>query len=1075
MKRVSVVLIVTILAAVMSYCQSSGQVEAAQARLIIREVSLGRLNPDVYPDTITVSPDGKRVAYAAIRGDNTIVVVDGVAGNKHDLVGYYRLSFSPDSKRLAYSAPAVDSNEYCIVVDGVEGQKYGWVGRPRFSSDGKHIAYAAYGRDGTAIVTDGVEGKQYDRTGWPRFSPDGKRLAYAAQSDGKWMMVVNGVEGRKYDDVGRSRFSPDSKRLAYPASRGDKAIMVVDGVEIAKGFDEVEVRCFSPDSKRFAYAGRRGDSWSLVVDGVEGEGYEWIGHVDFSPDSRRVGYLAQPEGEGWRLVLDGVEGEAYDLIPYFCFNSTGERTAHQVDREDSQFVVVDGVEGKTYKEVGRVYFTSDGKQVVYSAKLHGKWIIVVGEEEVREYDFLLQRGEIHFDAPRQLRFAAVRNGAILRVEIEIAGGEPAHIRTVDGKPAEEAEKYAGLTLNTTGGDSWTWRKEITARCSCDDAGNSVSMWVNGTELKVERKGKQFSALVPLAEGENRMMASCRNAEEEECDSKEIVFTQRLKSRPTARISVSIGADGILLNGEESTPCEASGAAIVNYAWRARKGNPARVTPLTPVGGALQKSLLLKPPVVDGEYYFSLEVTDAEGREDKAMTYFAVEDGKPRLVNWETENASWLESAVIYGAVPHIIGDEGFRSVTEKLDYLKDLGVDAIWLAPSNMTLTGNGYAVSDYFKLTPDYGSEADFRQMIREAHAREIRVLMDFVPNHSSIRHPYMRHAMAYGTASPHFHFFDREAAGRGAYTYYFDWEDLPNLNYDNTEVRRWMTEAFSYWVREFDVDGFRVDAPWGVKERTPSFWPEWRRELQRIKPDFLPLAEASARDSDYFTDGFDAAYDWTDELGHWSMENVFDDETKIVERLHEALTNEGRGFHEDALIFRFLNNNDTGRRFITRHGLEMTRVAAAMLLTLPGLPCVYTGQEIGAEFHPYRTPYPISWEDKFGLRNYYKKLIALRKQTPSLHSRKWEILEVESAQQVYAYVRYGKPGDKPVLVILNFSDQRAWAEISAPKQVSVALSGQWRDLLTFQRAEISRPKEESLAIAMPASTAMILMEMAD
>ena len=172
---------------------------------------------------------------------------------------------------------------------------------------------------------------------------------------------------------------------------------------------------------------------------------------------------------------------------------------------------------------------------------------------------------------------------------------------------------------------------------------------------------------------------------------------------------------------------------------------------------------------------------------------------------------------------------------------------------------------------------------------------------------HPYFQHALQHGKASPYYDFYDRD--DQGNYTYYFNWTHLPNLNYDNPQVRRWMAEALSYWIREFDVDGYRVDAIWGVKQRRPDFWPEMRAELQRIKPDILLIAEASARDPYYVQQGFDAAYDWTDELGHWAWENVFEEPTGIAQRLHAALTNDGKGYGPDSLIFRFLNNNDTDR----------------------------------------------------------------------------------------------------------------------------------------------------------------------
>lgn len=631
-----------------------------------------------------------------------------------------------------------------------------------------------------------------------------------------------------------------------------------------------------------------------------------------------------------------------------------------------------------------------------------------------------------------------------------------------------------ILFDTTGGDAWAWQKEVAGRCTCGDEGATVTLTVNGAEVKVARSGERFSALVPLGEGANRIVASCRHAKGRACDSAEITFTGCLKLRPTARLRLSIDSDGIALDGGGSTPCEADQAPIVEYHWSARKDNPAPVPLRYSFGPTSDKAILLKPPKVDGEYYFSLKVVDAAGRADTSTTYFTVSGGKASLVKMETANPAWVDRAVVYGVVPHNFGTEPFKAVTARLDYLRDLGVTAIWLSPCTVTPTGqHGYAVSDYLNLRKDYGTKADFRRLVQEAHARGLRVLMDFVPNHSSIRHPYMRHAQAYGEASPYFSFYDRDQED-GHHTFYFYWLYLPNLNYDNPEVRRWMTEAFAYWVREFDVDGFRVDVAWGVKLRRPDYWPQWRRELKRIKPDLLLLAEAGARDPYYFTEGYDAAYDWTDALGHWAWERVFEVPNRITLRLNDALTNEGRGFDEDALIFRFLNNNDTGERFITRHGLKLEKVAAAMLLTLPGLPCVYTGQEVGEEFEPYRTNEPITWQDKHGLRSYYRRLIALRRQLPALHSRRWEILKVRSTQQVYAYIRYGGPGDTPALVVLNFSEMNAAAEIAIPKRFEsvFAQSGYLRDVMLpkGEEVKVTAVEPRSLRLAMPASTSRIL-----
>lgn len=423
--------------------------------------------------------------------------------------------------------------------------------------------------------------------------------------------------------------------------------------------------------------------------------------------------------------------------------------------------------------------------------------------------------------------------------------------------------------------------------------------------------------------------------------------------------------------------------------------------------------------------------------------------------------AWVEQAIVYGVIPRKFGDPGFPAITARLDDLRDLGVNALWLSPINRSPGGDfGYAVTDYFDVNPDFGTKEDFKQLVTAAHERNIRVLIDFVPNHSSAEHPFFVDAQARGTESPYYDYYDRDEQGQP--THYFDWDHLPNFNYDNPLVVRYMLDAFSYWVREYDVDGFRVDVAWGIMERKPDFWPHWRRELKAIKADLLLIAEASARDPYYFEHGFDAAYDWTAQLGKWAWELVWDSKTLLSYNLHAALTNNDQGFHPDALIFRFINNNDTGTRFITDHGEEMTRVAAALLLTLPGIPCVYTGDEIGAWFLPYSDTNPLVWKEKYpGLRDYYKKLIALRTATPALHSRQWQPLEIEPHQRTYGYLRYTAPGDA-LMVLLNFSDEQVQTEITLPEEsAAIGQSGSFTDLITGEtlRASSTAPLTVTLA----------------
>jgi glycosidase len=200
----------------------------------------------------------------------------------------------------------------------------------------------------------------------------------------------------------------------------------------------------------------------------------------------------------------------------------------------------------------------------------------------------------------------------------------------------------------------------------------------------------------------------------------------------------------------------------------------------------------------------------------------------------------------------------------------------------------------------------------------------------------------------------------------------------------------------------------------------------MKRIKPDMLLLAEASALDPWYYTNGFDVAYDWTKELGHWAWNDVFYDTPSIAESLDYALGADpwpGRVFH-------FLNNNDTGPRFVSTYDSDTTRVAAALLLTLPGVPCVYTGDEIGAQYDPYQDQFPIDWtDDHLKLRSWYTKLCHLRQGRPSLYAQEWTRVGVKPVRSgLYAYLRHGPGGKEPLLVLLNFARDIFDAELSVP-----------------------------------------------
>jgi cyclomaltodextrinase / maltogenic alpha-amylase / neopullulanase len=275
-------------------------------------------------------------------------------------------------------------------------------------------------------------------------------------------------------------------------------------------------------------------------------------------------------------------------------------------------------------------------------------------------------------------------------------------------------------------------------------------------------------------------------------------------------------------------------------------------------------------------------------------------------------------------------------------------------------------------------------------------------------------------------------------------------------------ITEATAHWVRDIGIDGFRMDVAWGVKRRAPDFWLPWRKEMKRINPDLFLLAEATAIDPYYFSHGFDVAYDWTRNLGDWAWGSAFEFPQESGTLLETAITNSGKGYAANAIVLRFLNNNDTGVRFVAQYGPEVTKMAAVLQFTVPGIPALFAGDEIGASYQPYSNLTPMSWRDRFKLRPLYKRLIDLKHDMAALNSSRIQVLTT-NAGSVLAYVRPAVDGSKAVLVALNFGGkQRVRIESSpAMTELLAGSEGAIRDLLTNDRLSLTGgPKSVSVSM---------------
>lgn len=607
-----------------------------------------------------------------------------------------------------------------------------------------------------------------------------------------------------------------------------------------------------------------------------------------------------------------------------------------------------------------------------------------------------------------------------------------------------------------GGEAWTFDKLLTAQAAPGTC-EAVRFASPHSTVLAAVEGGLAAARLPLRAGDNPVRAECLGSGRALAGDSQR-WEVRLEARPTAWARAVPEAGAVRLDAGASRLAEAAPAPLVAFEWRARAGNPAPLQGLPAQGARVS----LPVPPRDGAYYVTLRVTDAAGRSDESTTVFSVTGGRARPVDLLDERPAWVERAVVYGVAPFFFGPRRLPDVTARLDQIADLGVNTLWLSPITAATDGDfGYAVTDFFRLRADFGSEAELRTLIREAHARGLRVIMDFVPNHVASEHRYYRDAVARGADSPYFAFFDRAADGE--VTRYFDWVHLINLNFDHPEVRRWVIEAFAYWVREFDVDGFRADVAWGPRQRAPEFWAAWRDELRRIKPDLLLLAEASARDVFYGDQGFDAAYDWTEALGEWAWRDAFESEGQTAALLRAAI-GAAQEAGQEALVFRFLDNNDTGARFVERYGAQRARLAAVLLLTLPGLPMIYTGQEVGAAFEPYDEGPVLAWDDPHGLRAWHRRLIRLRTAHPSLRGKDLELLELAPADSLLAYRRPGRPD---VLVLLNWGAAPIEVALPAPFAAGAGEDGAPFDLLTGARlddaARVTLPPLGARLIAAP------------
>jgi glycosidase len=423
-----------------------------------------------------------------------------------------------------------------------------------------------------------------------------------------------------------------------------------------------------------------------------------------------------------------------------------------------------------------------------------------------------------------------------------------------------------------------------------------------------------------------------------------------------------------------------------------------------------------------------------------VTYSDDTKNKKYAVNTSIEHAEWTENAVIYEVNIRQYTPEGtIQAFTKQIPRLKELGVDILWLMPiypigekKRKGKLGSYYSVKDYKAVNPELGTLDDLDNLIKAAHSFDMYVILDWVANHTAWDNPLIE---------THPDWYKTDSTGKIISPY--DWTDVAQLDYDKSGLRNYMADAMKFWVEEQDVDGFRCD----VAGMVPcSFWDSIRTVLGETKPIFM-LAEDESKNC-LVEKAFDMNYSW--ELHH-IMNNIASGimnarDLKLYFRKQDSIYNPS--------IYRmnFTSNHDEN----SWNGTELERLGnaaetfALLAFTVPGMPLIYSGQEIGLNkrlrfFDKDTINWTMNkWTDMYS--NFIKMKKAHNVFWNGPYGGQMEVLDVKGPNQVFAFER--KSDVENAVVMLNFSGKEVEFKLKNKK-----LSRKYLDYFTKNQDTIKGP----------------------
>lgn len=438
------------------------------------------------------------------------------------------------------------------------------------------------------------------------------------------------------------------------------------------------------------------------------------------------------------------------------------------------------------------------------------------------------------------------------------------------------------------------------------------------------------------------------------------------------------------------------------------------------------------------------------------------------------------------APPTLQGYKGGNlwGIIDKLDYLQDLGINAVYFTPIFQSACNHRYHTHDYYQVDPMLGGNVAFAAFLEAAHQKNIKVVLDGVFNHASRGFFFFNDILENGPHSPWLDWFKVEAWPISAYdgslpANYVSWLDnraLPQFNHDNPEAREYIMQIGEYWIKQ-GIDGWRLDVPFEIK--TPGFWQEFRTRIKAINPEAYIVGEVW-EDSCQWLDGtqFDGVMNYL----FTGPTIAFTGGSRVIMKYVElpsyhpypALSAKQYGTKIEELLalydweiqqtqLNLLNSHDTAR-LLTIVGEDKVSVELSTLLlfTFPGAPSIYYGDEVGLPggLDPdcrRAFPHKIDWN--IDVLNYHKKLIALRHQYPALRTGSYQILYAGESVYVFARIK-----DKQELIVaVNIAEEAIKVNFSVTKLTTRP------DRLVYGKAEISWMGDR-LELNIPSRTGCII-----